>query len=125
MLSSISQDIKIIDLTAELIGKGLIRNLKSFLLTYTGINIIYKIINKNDIIHYIDPAIAPLNNINTGIITIHDNPSLVLNTDLYMNSYIMKMHYKTNIKRFSKFKNVITPPITLKNHLKNMDLRVK
>ena len=116
LLCNVSKNIKVLDLTDEIIGKGVI-NLKSLLLTYTGINILHRLKNKEDIIHYIDVGLAPLNNANTGIVTVWDNPSLVLKTDLYMDSYLMKSHFKVNIKRFSKFENVITPTDYIKQSL--------
>ena len=117
LLSSVSSDIAILDLTEEITGKGVIKDLKSFILTFTGINLFYKIKNENSIIHYIDPAIAPLNNESTSVVTIWDNPSVVLNTDLYMNNYLMKIHFKGNMKRFLNFQNVITPTNYIKNAL--------
>ena len=119
LLCTISKNIKVLDLTDEIIGNGVIKNIKSFLLTYTGINILHRLEDTDDIIHYIDPALAPLNNGNTNIVTIWDNPSLVLNTDLYMNSYLMKLHFKGNINRFSKFENVITPTNYIKQSLED------
>jgi len=116
LLLLISENIKVLDLTDDIIRRGFKKNLKNFLLTFTGINTLYKLENNEAIIHYIDPALAPLNN-NEAIVTVFDNPFSVLNTDLYMNSYLMKMHFKGNLKRFSKFKNVLTPTNYVKNSL--------
>lgn len=117
LILSISADIEIIDLTDDVIKKGFGWNLRNYLLTFTGFNTLYKIKNNESILHYIDPAIAPLTNTNTNIVTIWDNPTIVLNTDLYMDNYVMKMHFKGNIKRFSKFKNIITPTNYIKKSL--------
>lgn len=117
LILSISKNFEVIDLTNDVTNKGFVWNLKNFLLTFTTINTIYKIKNKKRVVHYIDPTIAPLTTMDTNIVTIWDDPSIVLNTDLYMDSYLIKTHFKGNIKRFSKFKNVITPTNYIKRSL--------
>ena len=117
LLLSISDHIGIIDINDVLPSNPFRKNFKNFVLTFTGINIVYKIPTKNYIVHYIDPAVAPLSKENKNIVTIWDNPFKVLNTDLYMESFLMKMRFKENIRRFSKNSNVITPSNYIKKSL--------
>ena len=65
-----------------------------------------------DILHYADPMIPPVKTHKTCVITIHDNPAILLNSDLYFSDAfadrITKKFLKRNIDRYVKFKNVLT-----------------
>lgn len=119
-LLALSDNIKIIDLTDDVIGHGVRKDVKTFLHSFTNINIIYKLNNinpNNHILHYVDPAIAPLSNKFENIVTLLDNPYSVLNTDLYMSSYLMKMHYRKNLQKFKSLRHIITATNYVKKSL--------
>ena len=80
---------------------------------FNGLLLKNKLKNESyDILHYADPMIPPARTGKTSVITIHDNPDILLHSDMYFSdSFIdrmIKKLLKRNIGKYAEFKNVIT-----------------
>ncbi len=65
-----------------------------------------------DILHYADPMIPPVKIRKTSVITVHDNPAILLNSNLYFSNTfsnrLTKKFLKRNIDRYMDFENILT-----------------
>ena len=65
-----------------------------------------------DILHYTDPMIPPVKTHKTSVVTVHDNPAILLHSDLYFSdtfsNRLTKKFLKRNLERYIDFKNVLT-----------------
>ena len=81
-----------------------------------------QIINeKFDILHYADPMVPPAS-LNSGqVVTVHDNPSLLLGSDMYssdsLNGILTKKFLKRNFLKYSEFEHVLSVSDYVKRNL--------
>jgi len=80
---------------------------------FHGLLLRNKLKNANyDILHYTDPMIPPARIQETCIITIHDNPDIILHSNLYstgaFSDRITRKLMKRNIDKYMEFENVLT-----------------
>ena len=80
---------------------------------FNGVRLKHKLKNyKYDILHYADPTVSPILKNERQIVTVHDNPGMVLQTDLYLGRSLVdigkKNLWKRNINKYKEFENVLT-----------------
>ena len=80
---------------------------------FQGLFLRYKLKSDGyDILHYTDPMIPPVKTHKTSVVTVHDNPAILLHSDLYFggtfSNRLTKKFLKRNIDRYIDFKNVLT-----------------
>ena len=110
-----NRNISVLDMYQQIPGSNRIkREMQMGLDSYfQGLFLRYKLKSDGyDILHYTDPMIPPVKTHKTSVVTVHDNPAILLNSDLYFsntfNNRLTKKFLKRNIDRYIDFKNILT-----------------
>ena len=110
-----NKNISVLDMYQQIPGSNRIKRemQMGFDSYFQGLFLRYKLKSDGyDILHYTDPMIPPVKTHKTSVVTVHDNPTILLHSDLYFSdtfsNRLTKKFLKRNIERYMDFKNVLT-----------------